>query len=208
MATFKFNCPQCGQAVETDEDNRGQVAECPHCGKGIVVPRGTSRLGVRRRVEGTFQQTSTQAAFPYRRQPVPLQNNNGLQAVCPQCGAQYEVDRKDLNRSITCGTCGNRFVVGASNTLREDAASAFRVYGTIPEWRYFVAWLAYSAAALLANAVFGGLLGFGLFILGVGGVGGPWQLCLWCFVFGMFVSMPIGYFTFRYIAITIIKGGK
>lgn len=204
MATFKFNCPQCGQAVETDEDNRGHVAECPHCGKGIVVPRGAPRLGVKRSVERMSQQTNTQAVFPYRRQPFPLQNNNGLQAVCPQCGAQYEVDRKDLNRSITCGTCGNKFVVGASNTLREDVASAFRDCGTIPEWRYFVAWLAYSAAALLAVAVFCALLGF---ILGASGVGLD-TIGRICSGVGMFVSMPIGYFTFRYIAITIIKGGK
>ena len=123
---------------------------------------------------------------------------------CPQCGAQYEVDRKDLNRSITCGTCGNKFVVGASNTLREDAASAFRDCGTIPEWRYFVAWLAYSAAALLAVAVFCGLLGASLGASGVGldTIGGM------CFGVGMFVSMPIGYFTFRYVAITIINGIK
>ena len=36
---FEFKCPQCGQMVETDESYRGQVAECPCCGKGIVIPR-------------------------------------------------------------------------------------------------------------------------------------------------------------------------
>ena len=36
---FEFKCPQCGQMVEADEAYRGQVAECPHCGKGIVIPR-------------------------------------------------------------------------------------------------------------------------------------------------------------------------
>lgn len=43
---FEFKCPQCGQMVEADESFRGQVAQCPHCGKGIVVPRGKSKLGV------------------------------------------------------------------------------------------------------------------------------------------------------------------
>ena len=38
MAEFTFNCPQCGQRIEADESSRGQGAECPHCGKGIVVP--------------------------------------------------------------------------------------------------------------------------------------------------------------------------
>ena len=43
MAEFKFNCPQCDQKIETDESLRGQVAECPHCGEGIVVPRGKEK---------------------------------------------------------------------------------------------------------------------------------------------------------------------
>ena len=45
---FEFTCPQCGQMVEADESFRGQVAQCPHCGKGIVVPRVKPRLGVTR----------------------------------------------------------------------------------------------------------------------------------------------------------------
>ena len=43
---FEFKCPQCGQRVEADESFRGQVAQCPHCGKGIVVPRVKPKLGV------------------------------------------------------------------------------------------------------------------------------------------------------------------
>ena len=40
--TFDFKCPQCGQMVSADESDRGQVVECPCCGKGIVVPRNRS----------------------------------------------------------------------------------------------------------------------------------------------------------------------
>ena len=39
MAKFDFKCPQCGESIEADDSFRGQVAECPSCGKGIVVPR-------------------------------------------------------------------------------------------------------------------------------------------------------------------------
>ncbi len=39
MAKFDFKCPQCGETIEADDSFRGQVAECPSCGKGIVVPR-------------------------------------------------------------------------------------------------------------------------------------------------------------------------
>ena len=44
MATFDFTCPQCGVTVEADDSYRGMVLECPSCGKGIVVPRGTPAL--------------------------------------------------------------------------------------------------------------------------------------------------------------------
>ena len=36
---IEFKCPQCGQTVSAEESARGQVAECPYCEKGIVVPR-------------------------------------------------------------------------------------------------------------------------------------------------------------------------
>lgn len=38
MAEFQFRCPQCQKTVSTDDSYKGQVAECPFCGKGIVVP--------------------------------------------------------------------------------------------------------------------------------------------------------------------------
>ena len=46
---FEFKCPQCGQMVEADETYRGQVAECPHCGKGIVVPRDKQKVQIERK---------------------------------------------------------------------------------------------------------------------------------------------------------------
>ena len=46
MAEFKFNCPQCGLAIEADESLCGQVAACPHCEKGIVVPGNKSNTKV------------------------------------------------------------------------------------------------------------------------------------------------------------------
>ncbi len=39
MAKFDFKCPQCGESIEADDSMCGEVAECPSCGKGIVVPR-------------------------------------------------------------------------------------------------------------------------------------------------------------------------
>ena len=42
MAQFNFKCPQCGESIEADDSLCGQVAECPSCGKGIVVPHNAA----------------------------------------------------------------------------------------------------------------------------------------------------------------------
>lgn len=42
METFCFNCPQCNQQLEAEEDMHGLVVACPHCGKGIVIPKKKS----------------------------------------------------------------------------------------------------------------------------------------------------------------------
>jgi len=38
MATFTFNCPQCGNLLSGEDEWRGMETECPECKKHIVVP--------------------------------------------------------------------------------------------------------------------------------------------------------------------------
>ena len=85
---MEFKCPQCGQMVEAEESARGQVAACPHCGKGIIVPRN----GV--------QSKSTITTS----------------VACPVCGTKYEVDKKDIGQSIVCETCGKSFAIRPRTT--------------------------------------------------------------------------------------------
>lgn len=35
---MKFDCPHCGQNIEAGDTLAGAAAECPTCGKGLVVP--------------------------------------------------------------------------------------------------------------------------------------------------------------------------
>ena len=56
MMNFEFKCPQCGQMVEADEAYRGQVAECPHCGKGIVIPCNRTKGVIGRKRSSIHQQ--------------------------------------------------------------------------------------------------------------------------------------------------------
>ena len=38
MATFNFNCPQCGNLLSGEDEWRGMETQCPECKKNIVIP--------------------------------------------------------------------------------------------------------------------------------------------------------------------------
>lgn len=38
MATFNFNCPQCGNLLAGEDEWRGMETECPYCKKAIIIP--------------------------------------------------------------------------------------------------------------------------------------------------------------------------
>ena len=42
---------------------------------------------------------------------------------CPNCGMEYEIDRKDFGSFVTCESCGNGFVIGAKSCARAGATS-------------------------------------------------------------------------------------
>ena len=91
---FEFTCPQCGQMVEADEAYRGQVAECPHCGKGIVIPRHNPRTGTVRNKRIETGETVKKSHTIYQDQK---QDTAGF---CSKCGNK-------LNEGENfCGKCG------------------------------------------------------------------------------------------------------
>ena len=36
--SFKIKCPECGQILEAEEEQRGLKAQCPFCNSTMVVP--------------------------------------------------------------------------------------------------------------------------------------------------------------------------
>ena len=109
MAEFKFNCPQCGQEIEADESARGQVAKCPHCEKGIVIPRNSQKS--RLRPPMSRPKVSVDAPAEPRTPP----SAQMVQVKCPHCGTDYEVSSKDVNQSVMCEVCGRMFVSRTDN---------------------------------------------------------------------------------------------
>ena len=92
--SFEFKCPQCGNAVSVDESYRGQVVECPHCEKGIVVPNSKANGGGLRRLAKV------------------------VNIQCPHCGAKYEATQQDMHRHFLCEVCGKDFVIGETSQVQ------------------------------------------------------------------------------------------
>ena len=86
MAEFKFNCPQCNQKIEADESLRGQVAVCPTCGKGIVVPsgKGKSQIVYLPSMK-TEKHTPVATGMAIKDQTVP-KHSTPQGYVCTHCG--------------------------------------------------------------------------------------------------------------------------
>ena len=43
---------------------------------------------------------------------------------CPNCGMEYEVERKDFGSFVTCESCGKGFVIGAKSTHRAGVSDS------------------------------------------------------------------------------------
>ena len=100
---IEFKCPQCGNAVSVDESYRGQVVECPHCAKGIVVPKAKANSEAVQRPE-----------------------SNMVHIQCPHCGTEYEATQQDMYRLVSCEICGKNFVAGTTSRKQNAGAAQTR----------------------------------------------------------------------------------
>ena len=99
---FIFNCSHCGREIEADESVRGQMAECPHCDKNIVVPRGMAK-----------PQDRKPAPRP-KTFPVSQRQSSEIRAKCPNCGTEYGECRYEFAHMVKCEMCGTRFMIGGT----------------------------------------------------------------------------------------------
>ena len=126
MAEFKFNCPQCNQKIEADESLRGQVAECPHCGKGIVVPRAAAKPN-----------GDTQNA---RENRSASRKSQGFTFKCSHCKQAITVEESARGKLMGCPHCGMRIVVPRIKFPREGDINECpsKETGSVMHHRYVV----------------------------------------------------------------------
>ncbi len=94
---IEFKCLKCGQTMETEELYAGRVVQCPHCGKGVVVPRGN-----------------------------PQRMTVAVEFKCPQCGQMVEADESYVGQVVRCPHCKKGIVVPRGKIklgIRQDVES-------------------------------------------------------------------------------------
>lgn len=96
MAQFEFKCPQCGETIEADDTFRGQVAECPSCGKGIVIPH----------TGGVPKSPSTKRLRPVS--PPPMSANPSPMAESPQMRQYRQMVEEEVARRQAESECRRR----------------------------------------------------------------------------------------------------
>ena len=114
---FEFKCPQCGQMVEAEESYRGQVAECPFCGKGIVIPRQNLRTGTLR--SDSSKGTSLSINHNHK------QSNTGF---CSKCGNKLNDEENFCSK---CGTPRGTAKVPSSTPSSKESEAKGNVFLSI-----------------------------------------------------------------------------
>lgn len=108
---MEIKCPNCGQACEVAEEPAiGQHLLCPFCD---VKFNYTSQNTTENDSNSIANTAETNVDAPTAK----------IQAICPHCGATYEVDAEYLGEAATCGTCDNPFVIKAAHGHAVAASS-------------------------------------------------------------------------------------
>ena len=72
---------------------------------------------------------------------------------CPQCGTEYEVDKKDFGRFVTCQSCGKGFVVGAKSDAKPKGRDDASAQGESRRLTNIAIWICIAVLVLNLTAV-------------------------------------------------------
>lgn len=176
---MNIKCPHCESEYEIDESICGRFVRCEVCGAKFVA--GTS-------VAKKFAEAAKAA-----------KDVVGIEAV------DNRRAQEDWRRTANGNT---ERVIGNADEDPPDCQFPAPSIVRVSEGKYFLAWLAYSAASWVASQLLGLVVGAIIgFFMGLNGASLQ-AIATTCAIAGTIVSIPVGYFSFRYIAITIINKSR
>jgi len=102
-ATFRFNCPRCGQTVTPEQKN------CPKCNEQLEIPR-SFQDALRKKAEGSGG--TKQLSHP-QAEPEP---NADIRFNCPACGQHLSVEQRGAGSAVNCPTCNEQIEIPQGST--------------------------------------------------------------------------------------------
>ena len=108
MALFEFDCPQCRKRVALDDQYCGKVVACPHCDKGVVVPK---------KMSGSGQQLPEPRSNLEQKTKEKTIRSKLYRVKCPHCSSTYDIEKCDLHKDALCEDCGKLFVAELDNAV-------------------------------------------------------------------------------------------
>ena len=150
---MEITCPNCGQTCEAaEEPSPGQHLRCPFCDvKFNYTPQNTT--------ENDSNSIANTAEPNAEASPAKIQ------AICPHCGATYEVDAAYIGETATCGTCNKAFVVKAKHGHTAAASSKESPVMLFAKAKAVVNTVKVKAIALWQSGMNGKFIIFGIAVL-------------------------------------------
>ena len=118
MPTFVFNCPQCSQKLEAEEEWIGMQTECPFCKQSIIIEK-PSEMPVSPILQAVFPgekscpfcgQTIKKEAVFCKHCRRDLTEPKKIMMTCQYCAEEIEVEENQQGNTI-CPICGKTLSV-------------------------------------------------------------------------------------------------
>lgn len=143
--TIEFRCDSCQKILHTGDEKAGTTANCPQCGKELVVPApATTPDGAN---EATAPQSPLSDFVDSAKSPAEPELDEPGSIVCPMCG--------EINETTThaCLACGEPF----DDILAASPGGLSTKFGDV--WsRAWELWTANLGVNVAAAAIAGGVL--------------------------------------------------
>lgn len=127
MSEFTIKCPHCQKELEATEDMAGQTAECPNCGKALVIPaQPKPKLQLRKSAPSLPRSSPPPAPPSYSApNPAPLREppRKQMSFTCPHCETGVQ-GRCYAGETVRCPTCDGAVIVPEPST-RTDSSNTW-----------------------------------------------------------------------------------
>ena len=188
---MNIKCPHCGTEYEVEREWYGQYTTCESCGKGFVIGTSASKqLGEAASAAADALKIAANSAY----ERIKNIDWKAQQEQAKTAASSAYGKGKEFWRSLK-GACEEWNLPNRQSLTPHDVR--------VPEYKFFLLWLAYAVVSWLGKIVIGILSGATIGVVMMANEASASAIVGVCATVGAVVSIAVGYFSFRYIVITM-----